>query len=81
VIAGNTNQQVIDWAVSRYGNFIRLRPPLMASTVLLYATPALGLIIGGLAAWFGRRRAVAAMGPAPLSAAEQARLRELTGQI
>ena len=63
--------------VARYGNFVRLRPPLMASTVLLWATPALGLLFGGLAAWYGKRRRISP--PAPLTVAEQARLRELTG--
>ncbi len=81
VTAGRSNQQIIDWMVSRYGEFVRLRPPLMASTVLLYATPFLGLLAGGLAAWLGRRRAILAAGPAPLSVAEQAKLRELTGKI
>lgn len=79
VVAGTTDQQVIDWMVARYGNFVRLKPPLMLSTALLWATPALGLLLGGLAAWWGRRRAVEQGGPAPLTAAEQARLRELTG--
>ena len=81
VAAGHTNQQVIDWMVARYGNFVRLRPPFMASTFLLYATPFLGLLIGGLAAWFGRRRAMLNPEPAPLSPAEQATLRELTGKL
>jgi cytochrome c-type biogenesis protein CcmH len=81
VVAGRTNQQVIDWMVARYGTFVRLRPPLMVSTLLLYATPFLGLLVGGLAAWWGRKRAVLTTGPAPLSAAEQAKLRELTGKI
>jgi cytochrome c-type biogenesis protein CcmH len=79
VVAGDTDQQIMDWMVARYGQFVRLRPPFMASTALLYATPVLGLLVGGLAAWWGRRRAIAAAGPAPLTAAEQAKLRELTG--
>ena len=77
VVAGDTNQQVIDWMVARYGLFVRLKPPLTLGTALLWATPGLGLLIGGLAAWLGRRRM--ASPPAPLNAAEQARLRELTG--
>jgi len=77
IVAGDTNQQVIDWMVARYGVFVRLKPPLTLSTALLWATPVLGLLIGGVAAWLGRRRMAAP--PAPLNAAEQARLRELTG--
>ena len=74
---GRTDDQIIAWLVARYGEFVRLRPRLMASTVLLWATPFLGLLAGGLAAWAGLRRRVAE--PAPLNVVEQARVRELTG--
>jgi cytochrome c-type biogenesis protein CcmH len=76
IAAGETDPQIMDWMVARYGVFVRLKPPFMASTALLWATPFLGLIIGGLAAWFGRRHRGAA--PAPLTAAEQIRVAELT---
>ncbi len=76
IAAGETDAQIMDWMVARYGVFVRLKPPFMASTALLWATPFLGLIIGGLAAYFGRRRRVVA--PSPLTAAEQIRLAELT---
>ncbi len=78
VAAGDTDKQIMDWMVARYSKFVLLSPPLIPSTVLLWATPFLGLLIGGLAAYFGRRR-LASAGAAPLSAAEQAKLRELTG--
>jgi cytochrome c-type biogenesis protein CcmH len=74
--AGETDAQIMDWMVARYGVFVRLKPPFMASTALLWATPFLGLIVGGLAAYLGRRRKI--MPQAPLSAAEQIRLAELT---
>jgi cytochrome c-type biogenesis protein CcmH len=76
IAAGETDAQIMDWMVARYGVFVRLKPPLMLSTALLWATPFLGLIIGGLAAWFGRRHRGAA--PAPLTQAEQIRVAELT---
>lgn len=76
VRAGDTDSQVMDWMVARYGNFVRLRPPLSPATVLLYATPLLGVLAGGIAAFLGRRRRAA--GPAPLTEAEQVRLAELT---
>jgi len=79
VVAGDSDQQVIAWMVARYGNFVRLKPPFTLGTALLWATPVLGLLAGGLAAWWGRRRALEGGAPAPLSAAEQAKLRELTG--
>ncbi len=77
VSQGRSDQQIIAWLVARYGEFVRLRPRLMASTLLLWATPFLGLLAGGLAAWAGLRRRVPE--PAPLNATEQARVRELTG--
>jgi cytochrome c-type biogenesis protein CcmH len=76
IAAGETDAQIMDWMVARYGVFVRLKPPLMLSTALLWATPFLGLIIGGLAAYFGRRHRGTA--PAPLTPAEQIRVAELT---
>jgi cytochrome c-type biogenesis protein CcmH len=75
VAAGQTDQQTIDWLVARYGNFVRLSPPLEASTVLLWGSPLLALLGGVGIVWLGRARGVAKA--APLDAAEQARLRTL----
>ncbi|NHN88251.1 cytochrome c-type biogenesis protein [Acetobacter conturbans] len=76
VAKGESNQQVIDWMVARYGNFIRLSPPVTVATLLLWGMPVLALIMGLVAAAlaFRRRRS----GPAPLSEAEQTRLKELS---
>jgi cytochrome c-type biogenesis protein CcmH len=75
VAAGATDRQVVDWLVARYGNFVRLNPPFEWSTALLWGSPVLALLIGGGIAWGARQRRPAA--PAPLDAAEQARLRAL----
>ncbi len=75
VAAGESNRQIIAWMVQRYGNFIRLRPPLNAVTLLLWAMPVLALLVGAFAAtsnWRSRRVAAA-----PLSDAEQRRLADL----
>ena len=45
---GDTNQQIIDYMTARYGDFVLYRPPLKASTVILWFGPVL-LMIGGLA--------------------------------
>lgn len=79
VSAGKTNPQVIAWMVARYGNFIRLRPPFEPLTWLLWFSPLVALGAGGIVVWLGRRRPPAALS-APLSAAEQERLAELTRQ-
>jgi cytochrome c-type biogenesis protein CcmH len=45
---GANDRAVVDYMVARYGDFVLYRPPLKASTVLLWAGPAL-LVIAGLA--------------------------------
>jgi len=74
VAAGDSDQQIIAWMVARYGQFVRLKPPLTLGTLLLWGTPMLGLLIGAAAAWLGRSHRVP---PAPLSEAERAKLAEL----
>ena len=75
VIAGDSDRQVIEWMVARYGNFVRLRPPLNATTLMLWGAPALALLAGGAAALLARRRRPAP--PAPLDDAEKQRLADL----
>ena len=75
VVAGDADQQVIDWMVSRYGNFVRLRPPFNAMTVLLWGAPVLALAFGAGIVLIARRRRPTP--PAPLSDAERHRLADL----
>ena len=49
-------QQVIDWMVARYGNFVRLRPPFNAMTLVLWGAPGIALLAGIAAAVIARRR-------------------------
>ncbi len=76
VQAGDSDQQVIDWMVARYGNFVRLKPPFDAQTLVLWFAPLLALGVGVGAVLISRRRAAAP--PAPLSGDERRRLAELT---
>ncbi|HET6196207.1 MAG TPA: cytochrome c-type biogenesis protein, partial [Acetobacteraceae bacterium] len=55
VAAGDSDQQVTDWMVARYGNFVRLRPPFNATTLMLWGAPALALLTGVAAAAIARR--------------------------
>ena len=66
------------YLVSRYGDFILLKPPFKPETMLLWLSPALVLGAGLAAALFARRRAPRST-PA-LSAEEEARLAALTGR-
>ena len=75
VVAGDTDRQVTDWMVARYGNFVRLRPPFNAETFLLWGAPALALLAGIGAVLIARRRRPGP--PVPLTEAEQRRVADL----
>tara|TARA_B100000427_G_scaffold318539_1_gene315829 strand:- start:355 stop:834 length:480 start_codon:yes stop_codon:yes gene_type:complete len=74
--AGDTNAQVIEYVVDRYGDFVLLNPPVKKSTILLWAGPGIVAILGILAMvlFYRRRRTVAPVAAQPLSADEKARL-------
>ncbi len=44
---GKTDQEVVDYLVARYGDFVRYRPPVNNETALLWFGPFILLIIGG----------------------------------
>ena len=75
VAAGEGDKQVVAWMVERYGNFVRLKPPFDAQTLLLWGSPVLALAAGAVAVAATRRRPAAA--PAPLTDEERRRLAEL----
>ncbi|MGM9487887.1 cytochrome c-type biogenesis protein [Ideonella sp. YS5] len=54
--AGASRQQVIDYMVERYGDFVLYNPPLKPSTWLLWFGPLLMLGFGLALLWPGRRR-------------------------
>ncbi|WP_269294117.1 cytochrome c-type biogenesis protein [Pantoea sp. LMR881] len=45
---GQNRQQIIDYMVARYGNFVTYEPPVTPSTIILWAGPALFVLLGGL---------------------------------
>ena len=49
--SGRSEQEVIGYMTERYGDFVLYRPPVKATTVLLWAGPLLFLLIGALVAW------------------------------
>ena len=58
IAAGDSDAQVIDFLVARYGEFVLLNPRLNPHTWLLWLMPPLALAGGGLVLWYyGRRRA------------------------
>ncbi len=73
--AGDSDAQVMDYLVSRYGDFILLSPPLKAGTILLWASPFGVLLLGlGWIAWAGRRRRNGSVKAEPLTPVEAAKL-------
>ena len=82
IATGDSDSQVIDFLVARYGEFVLLKPRFTPHTLLLWLLPPLALIGGGLALWFYSRRRSNAGGAADpallhLTAEEEARLERL----
>jgi cytochrome c-type biogenesis protein CcmH len=79
IAAGDSDSQVIDFLVARYGEFVLLKPRLKPHTLLLWLVPPLVLAGGGLALWLHSRRRSrsAAEAASALTPDEQARLAAL----
>ncbi|WP_336809423.1 cytochrome c-type biogenesis protein [Bosea sp. MMO-172] len=79
IVAGDDDKAVVDFVVARYGDFVLLRPPLNAQTLLLWGAPFLILLAGVAFVWRrGRQRMndeVAAT--APLTDEERSRIDRL----
>jgi cytochrome c-type biogenesis protein CcmH len=74
---GDSDEQVLNYIVSRYGEFVLLKPRFSTKTALLWGAPLLLAVAGGISlAVFARRRAGKPTGSS-LTAEEQARLSEL----
>ena len=82
IAAGDSDAQVLDFLVARYGEFVLLKPRLERHTLLLWLLPPLLLTGGGVALWMlGRRRrnsaGAEAQSPVKLTDEEEARLERL----
>ncbi|MGO8079397.1 cytochrome c-type biogenesis protein [Rhizobium leguminosarum] len=74
---GDSDEAVLTYIVSRYGEFVLLKPRVSMKTVLLWGAPVLLVLAGGLSLLvFARKRAGKPTG-SKLTADEQARLSEL----
>lgn len=75
IVAGDSDREVVDYIVARYGEFVLFNPRPEGSNLILWlAGPALLLAGIGVAVAAGRRRKGS---EAPLSEADEARLREI----
>nr|WP_228254796.1 cytochrome c-type biogenesis protein [Aquirhabdus parva] len=73
---GRTDQEIRDFMVTRYGEFISYKPPIKPSTWLLWFTPPMLLALG-LMGWLLRARQRQGVSTAPLSSEESWRLKQL----
>jgi cytochrome c-type biogenesis protein CcmH len=80
--AGDDRDQVIDYIVARYGEFVLLNPRFSARTYLLWFAPLLLLAAGLYLAYrlFDRGNTPLAAASAPLDAEEAARLKRILGE-
>ncbi len=79
IAAGDSDDAAIGYIVERYGDWVLLRPPIKAGTLVLWAAPAVFLILAIIliAVWYRRRNGPASKPVASLSAEEQVRLKDL----
>jgi cytochrome c-type biogenesis protein CcmH len=76
--AGDSDSQVLDFLVARYGEFVLLKPRFEWHTAALWLTPILALVAGVLAIFAAlRRRRVSPSVPPPLSPDEERRLADM----
>lgn len=80
VSEGRSDEEIVNFMVSRYGDFVLYRPRVQGNTIALWTAPFVFMLIGGVTvgAIVWRRRKVVSAGKSPeLSPEEQARLDEL----
>ena len=75
--AGKSDAEIIAFMTERYGDFVLYRPPLKATTVLLWVGPFLLLALGILIGWRVVRARTRAARPEPLSTADRERAERL----
>jgi cytochrome c-type biogenesis protein CcmH len=79
--AGDSDEQILDFVVARYGEFVLLKPRFTPHTWLLWlATPVVLLAAFAAIMITHRRRNSATDGPKPLTANEKRRLKRLIGE-
>jgi len=74
---GMSDKAIIDYLVARYGDFVRYRPPLKASTLLLWLGPFALMLAGAIGLVVMLRRREKMLADKPLTAVEARKVREL----
>jgi cytochrome c-type biogenesis protein CcmH len=75
---GKSDTEIVQFMLDRYGDFILYRPRLTGETAILWAAPAIFLLIGAVVVvLLAKRRRVDSAGENRLTEQEQARLKAL----
>lgn len=75
VLEGKSDDEIIDFMVSRYGDFVLYRPPVQSNTIALWTGPVIFLLIGlGTIAWVVVRRRGLSSAETALTEEEQRQL-------
>ena len=77
IAGGDSDEQVIAYVVSRYGEFVLLKPRFETKTLLLWGTPVVLLVVGAIAMAFAARRRSGKVTGTSLTSDERARLEAL----
>ena len=80
LVDGDTDQQVLDYIVSRYTEFVLLKPRFSEKTWILWGAPVTLLVVGGIALAVYARRRVGKPTGTRLTADEEARLNDILGK-
>ncbi|MTI08503.1 cytochrome c-type biogenesis protein [Curvivirga aplysinae] len=86
LVAGDSNYEVLEFIVARYGNYVLLDPPMNIQTLILWIGPLIIFLLGSLAVvfWYRGRNPVPEIveevQKGKLSAAEEKRLKEILGE-
>jgi len=79
LVAGDSDQQVLDYLVARYGEFVLLKPPLELHTLLLWGAPPAVLLAGMLRLLLMARCRRPSLAPRNLTPEDQKKLRTWVG--
>ncbi|OMQ20061.1 cytochrome c-type biogenesis protein [Serratia oryzae] len=77
MMQGQSKQQVVDYMVARYGNFVTYEPPVTPATLILWVGPLLFVLIGGAVVILRTRHRRVDTGHEDFSEQEQQRLAAL----
>ena len=77
IVSGKTDEKIISDIVARYGDFVLLNPPINQKTIILWLSPLLILLAGGVSLYIYFRKRKSAAAETLLSEAEKEKLAEL----